>query len=60
VQRLIGTEKCKSYGTSSKPVGLLQDFADADQLKIRFGLMTAHTASANPAASFQNVARFNR
>jgi type IV pilus assembly protein PilY1 len=33
-------EKCKAYGTSLKPVGLLQDFADADKLKMRFGLMT--------------------
>ena len=39
---LLGAEKCKLYnnGTSEKPVGLLQDFADADQLKMRFGLMT--------------------
>lgn len=31
---------CKTYGSSLKPVGLLQDFADADKLKMRFGLMT--------------------
>ncbi|HEY4210626.1 MAG TPA: PilC/PilY family type IV pilus protein [Steroidobacteraceae bacterium] len=40
VSTLLGNEKCKAYGTSLKPVGLLQDFADADQNKIRFGLMT--------------------
>ncbi|HEY4365982.1 MAG TPA: PilC/PilY family type IV pilus protein [Steroidobacteraceae bacterium] len=37
---LPGAENCKAYGTSLKPVGLLQDFADADKLKMRFGLMT--------------------
>jgi type IV pilus assembly protein PilY1 len=37
---LLGSENCKAYGSSLKPVGLLQDFADADQLKMRFGLMT--------------------
>jgi type IV pilus assembly protein PilY1 len=37
---LLGKENCKAYGTSYKPVGLLQDFADADKLKMRFGLMT--------------------
>jgi type IV pilus assembly protein PilY1 len=37
---LLGSENCKTYGTSLKPVGLLQDFADADKLKMRFGLMT--------------------
>src|SRR5262249_26665515 len=28
VSSLVGTERCKSYGTSLKPVGLLQNFAD--------------------------------
>lgn len=39
---LIGTEPCKSYGTtpSWKPIGLLQEYADSDKLAIRFGLMT--------------------
>lgn len=37
---LIGSEPCKTYGSSLKPTGLLQDYADADKLAIRFGLMT--------------------
>lgn len=37
---LTNTEGCKTYGTSLKPIGLLQDFADADKLKMRFGLIT--------------------
>jgi len=59
VAGLIGTEKCKSYGTSSKPVGLLQDFADADQLKIRFGLMTGTYGKRKSGGELRkNVARF--
>jgi type IV pilus assembly protein PilY1 len=37
---LQGNEKCKVYGNNLKPIGLLQDYADADQQKILFGLMT--------------------
>jgi len=59
VSGLIGTEKCKTYGTSSKPVGLLQDFADADQLKIRFGLMTGTYGKRKSGGELRkNVARF--
>lgn len=35
---LLGQEKCKTYGTSHKPIGLLQVYGDTDQ--IHFGLMT--------------------
>ena len=56
---LIGTEKCKAYGTSLKPVGLLQDFADADQLKIRFGLMTGTYGKRKSGGELRkNIARF--
>jgi len=56
---LVGTEKCKSYGTSLKPVGLLQDFADADQLKIRFGLMTGTYGKRKSGGELRkNIARF--
>jgi type IV pilus assembly protein PilY1 len=38
---LRGSEPCKQYpGGNYKPVGLLQDYGDADKLAIRFGLMT--------------------
>ena len=56
---LVGTEKCKAYGSSLKPVGLLQDFADADQLKIRFGLMTGTYGKRKSGGELRkNVARF--
>ncbi|MBS0418892.1 MAG: hypothetical protein JSR66_14345 [Proteobacteria bacterium] len=59
VSGLIGSEKCKTYGTSSKPVGLLQDFADADQLKIRFGLMTGTYGRRKSGGELRkNIARF--
>jgi len=59
VSGLIGTEKCKAYGTSHKPVGLLQDFADADQLKIRFGLMTGTYGKRKSGGELRkNIARF--
>ncbi|MDT8407350.1 MAG: PilC/PilY family type IV pilus protein [Methylococcales bacterium] len=35
---MIGTENCKTYGSSLKPIGLLQTYGDED--KIRFGLIT--------------------
>lgn len=35
---LIGTENCKTYTSSNKPIGLLQTYGDDD--KIRFGLLT--------------------
>jgi len=56
---LLGTEKCKAYGTSLKPVGLLQNFADADVLKIRFGLMTGTYGMRKSGGELRkNVARF--
>jgi type IV pilus assembly protein PilY1 len=57
---LLGSEKCKTYGSnSSKPVGLLQDFADADQLKIRFGLMTGTYGRRKSGGELRkNIARF--
>jgi type IV pilus assembly protein PilY1 len=59
VSGLIGTEKCKTYGTSSKPVGLLQDYADADQLKIRFGLFTGTYGKRKSGGELRkNIARF--
>jgi type IV pilus assembly protein PilY1 len=40
---LLGAEACKKYPNGKyKPVGLLQDYADADRLAIRFGLMTGN------------------
>jgi type IV pilus assembly protein PilY1 len=42
---LLGAEACKQYPNGKyKPVGLLQDYADADRLAIRFGLMTGNYA----------------
>lgn len=38
VSGLLGSEKCKTYGTSIKPIGLLQDFGDDD--KIHFGMIS--------------------
>jgi type IV pilus assembly protein PilY1 len=35
---LIGSERCRSYGTSSKPIGLLQEYGDTDAAE--FGLIT--------------------
>jgi type IV pilus assembly protein PilY1 len=59
VSGLLGSEKCKAYGSSLKPVGLLQDFADADQLKIRFGLMTGTYGMRKSGGVLRkNVARF--
>ncbi len=56
---LVVTEKCKAYGSSLKPVGLLQDFADADQLKIRFGLMTGTYGKRKSGGELRkNIARF--
>ena len=56
---LIGSETCKTYGTSSKPTGLLQDFADADKLAIRFGLMTGSYGMRKSGGVLRkNVARF--
>jgi len=57
---LIGTEPCKSYGTtpSWKPTGLLQDYADADKLAIRFGLMTGSYGKRKSGGVLRkNVAR---
>lgn len=34
----LGTERCRTYGTSLKPIGLLQEYGDNDQAE--FGLMT--------------------
>jgi type IV pilus assembly protein PilY1 len=59
VSSLLGSEKCKTYGTSVKPVGLLQDFADADELKIRFGLMTGTYGKRKSGGELRkNIARF--
>lgn len=56
---LLGSEKCKLYGTSYKPVGLLQDFADSDQLKMRFGLMTGSYGKRKSGGLLRkNIARF--
>ncbi|MFO8023543.1 pilus assembly protein [Thiohalophilus sp.] len=38
VDGLIGTEKCKEYGSSQKPTGLLHTYGENDSIK--FGLMT--------------------
>ena len=38
VSGLIGDEKCKQYGSSWKPIGLLQVYGDTD--RINFGMMT--------------------
>src|SRR5262249_30814659 len=47
------------YGSSLKPVGLLQNFADADQLKIRFGLMTGTYGKRKSGGELRkNIARF--
>lgn len=57
---LIGSEPCKSYGTtpSWKPTGLLQDYADADKLAIRFGLMTGSYGKRKSGGVLRkNVAR---
>jgi type IV pilus assembly protein PilY1 len=38
---LLGSEPCKQYPTGNyQPIGLLQEYADADKLAIRVGLMT--------------------
>ena len=39
---LLGQERCKLYGTTYKPIGLLQNYGDNDQLY--FGLMTGSFA----------------
>lgn len=39
---LLGDETCKEYGSSLKPIGLLQTYGDDDQ--IHFGLMTGSFA----------------
>jgi len=45
----LGSEKYKRYGTSYKPIGLLQVYGDADQ--IHFGLVTGrHLPKIFPAA----------
>jgi Tfp pilus assembly protein, tip-associated adhesin PilY1 len=57
---LIGSEPCKSYGTtpSWKPIGLLQEYADADKLAIRFGLMTGSYGKRKSGGVLRkNVAR---
>ena len=60
ISTLLGNEKCKAYGTSLKPVGLLQDFADADQDRIRFGLMTGTYGKRKSGGELRkNVARFS-
>lgn len=38
VDGLIGTEKCKEYGSTKKPTGLLHTYGEDDSIK--FGLMT--------------------
>lgn len=35
---LLGGERCRSYGSSSKPIGLLQEYGDTDAAE--FGLIT--------------------
>lgn len=40
---LVGTESCKDYNGSLKPIGLLQSYGDED--KIRFGLLTGSYSS---------------
>ena len=60
VSTLLGNEKCKAYGTSLKPIGLLQDFADADQDRIRFGLMTGTYGKRESGGELRkNIARFS-
>lgn len=55
---LPDTAGCKAYGSSLKPVGLLQDFADADKLKIRFGLLTGSYGKRKSGGVLRkNVAR---
>ncbi|HYA19785.1 MAG TPA: PilC/PilY family type IV pilus protein [Burkholderiales bacterium] len=41
---LVGSEKCKIYGTSLKPIGLLQTYGDPGVDQIYFGLMTGSYA----------------
>ena len=43
VSTLIGQERCKLYGTTYKPIGLLQNYGDSD--KLYFGLMTGTFAN---------------
>lgn len=43
VSTLIGQERCKLYGTTYKPIGLLQNYGDSD--KLYFGLMTGSFAN---------------
>ncbi|MCQ8105216.1 PilC/PilY family type IV pilus protein [Methylomonas sp. SURF-2] len=42
VSNLVGTENCKTYTSSNKPIGLLQTYGDDD--KVRFGLLTGSYA----------------
>ena len=59
VEGLIGTENCREYGPDSlKPVGLLQDFGESDEL--RFGLMTgSFTNHISGGVLRKNLSSFN-
>jgi type IV pilus assembly protein PilY1 len=52
-------EPCKQYPNGNyKPIGLLQDYADADKLAIRFGLMTgSYTKRKSGGVLRKNVGR---
>ena len=56
---LLGAEPCKQYPNANyKPVGLLQDYGDADKLAIRFGLMTGSYAKRKSGGVLRkNVSR---
>lgn len=40
-----GAQDCKTYGTSSKPIGLLQQYGERAEGEIKFGLMTGGYAN---------------
>lgn len=60
---LIGNENCKTYGTSNKPVGLLQNYGEAPasgDSKIHFGLMTgSYSKNVSGGVLRKNVGTLN-
>jgi len=54
----IGQERCKQYGSSYKPIGLLQQYGDNDQLL--FGLMTgSYTKNISGGVLRSNIKGFS-
>lgn len=54
---LLGSERCKAYGTSLKPIGLLQEYGDTDQAE--FGLMTgSYSRNTSGGVLRKNVSSF--